>query len=92
MEMIDILCCDMYKKNLVSSTFTWWISYDYKSLEYCPSYDGRLYIVIPASYYFEWEHFKSADGKTKTGGKYAIQPKSMTGCLSYFQKKELMTG
>ena len=44
MEMIDILCCDMYKKNLVSSTFTWWISYDYKSLEYCPSYDGRLSI------------------------------------------------
>ncbi|MCI6919938.1 MAG: hypothetical protein MR817_05445 [Lachnospiraceae bacterium] len=44
MEMIDILCCDMYKKNIVSSTFTWWISYDYKSLEYYPSYDGRLSI------------------------------------------------
>ncbi|SFG70446.1 DinB/UmuC family translesion DNA polymerase [Oribacterium sp. WCC10] len=42
MEMIDILCCDMYKKNLVSSKFTWWISYDYKSLEYFPYYDGRL--------------------------------------------------
>ncbi|MCR4903152.1 MAG: DNA methylase [Butyrivibrio sp.] len=44
MEMIDILCCDMYRKNLVASTFTWWISYDYKSLEYFPSYDGRLSI------------------------------------------------
>ena len=44
MEMIDILCCDMYKKNLISSTFTWWISYDHKSLEYFPSYDGRLSI------------------------------------------------
>ena len=43
-EMIDILCCDMYKKNLVSSHFTWWISYDYKSLEYFPDYDGRLSI------------------------------------------------
>lgn len=43
-EMIDILCCDMYKKNLVSSRFTWWISYDYKSLEYCPEYDGKLSI------------------------------------------------
>ncbi|SFG21978.1 Y-family DNA polymerase [Oribacterium sp. WCC10] len=42
MEMIDILCCDMYRKNLVSSKFTWWISYDYKSLEYFPYYDGRL--------------------------------------------------
>ena len=43
-EMIDVLCCDMYKKNLVSSRFTWWVSYDYKSLEYFPAYDGRLSI------------------------------------------------
>ncbi len=43
-EMIDVLCCDMYKKNLVSSRFTWWVSYDYKSLEYFPEYDGRLSI------------------------------------------------
>ena len=41
-EMIDSLCCDMYKKTLVSSRFTWWISYDYKSLEHCPGYDGKL--------------------------------------------------
>ena len=34
--------------------------------------------IIPASYYFEWEHFKSTDGKTKTSDKYAIQP---TGCI-----------
>lgn len=34
--------------------------------------------IIPASYYFEWEHFKSTDGKTKTGDKYAFQP---TGCI-----------
>ena len=43
-EMIDVLCCDMYKKGLVSSRFTWWVSYDYKSLEYFPNYDGRLSI------------------------------------------------
>ena len=30
--------------------------------------------IIPASYYFEWEHFKGPDGKQKTGAKYAIQP------------------
>ena len=30
--------------------------------------------IIPASYYFEWNHFKSPDGKVKTGDKYAIQP------------------
>ncbi len=34
--------------------------------------------IVPASYYFEWEHFKSPDGKTKTGDKYAIQPEGLT--------------
>lgn len=34
--------------------------------------------IIPASYYFEWEHFKSVDGKVKTGDKYAIQPRGCT--------------
>ena len=30
--------------------------------------------VIPSSYYYEWEHFTSSDGRTKTGDKYLIQP------------------
>lgn len=34
--------------------------------------------IVPASYYFEWEHFKSPDGKAKTGDKYAIQPEGLT--------------
>lgn len=41
-EMIDVLCCDMYKKNLISKIYTWWVSYDYKSLEHLPYYDGPL--------------------------------------------------
>ena len=43
-EMIEGLCADMFMKNLVSPAFTWWVSYDYKSLEACPSYDGPLTI------------------------------------------------
>ena len=35
--------------------------------------------IIPASYYFEWQHFKSPDGKKRTGDKFIIQP---TGCTS----------
>ena len=31
--------------------------------------------VIPASYYFEWEHIAMPGGRTRTGKKYAIQPK-----------------
>ena len=34
--------------------------------------------IIPASYYFEWEHFISLDGRKKTGQKYAIQPAGST--------------
>ena len=41
--------------------------------------------IIPASYYYEWEHFKSPDGKVKTGDKYAIQPigSTVTWLCSY---------
>ena len=31
--------------------------------------------IIPASYYFEWEHYKNSNGTTKIGDKYMIQPK-----------------
>ena len=44
LEMVDVLCADMYRKNLVSRIFTWWISFDWKSLEECPEYDGPLVI------------------------------------------------
>ena len=30
--------------------------------------------VIPASWYYEWEHLTSPSGKVKTGEKYAIMP------------------
>ena len=30
--------------------------------------------VIPASYYFEWEHLTTASGKKKTREKFRIQP------------------
>ena len=36
--------------------------------------------IVPATYYFEWEHLIRNDGKTATGDKYMIRPKdsSMT--------------
>ena len=33
--------------------------------------------IVPASWYFEWEHIVGNDGKKRTGAKYLIQPK---GC------------
>ena len=46
--------------------------------------------IIPTSYYFEWEHFKRPDGKTKTGDKYAIQPEgsSVTYLAGLYQLQE----
>ena len=41
-EMIEILVNDMFAKNLVTKACTWWMSYDYKSLEACPGYDGPV--------------------------------------------------
>ena len=43
-EMAEVLCTDMFAKNLVTQACTWWVSYDYKSLEACPGYDGPLSI------------------------------------------------
>ena len=41
-EMIDSLCADMFMKKLAAAGFSWWVSYDYKSLEACPGYDGPV--------------------------------------------------
>ncbi|MCR5369313.1 MAG: hypothetical protein K6E83_01215, partial [Clostridium sp.] len=42
LEMIETLCADMLRKRLAAPSFTWWVSYDWKSLEACPGYDGPL--------------------------------------------------
>ena len=34
--------------------------------------------IIPASWYYEWEHIPLTNGKTKTGDKYAIQPRGQS--------------
>ena len=41
-EMIDVLCGRMFAKHLQASTFTWWVSYDWKSLEKDPYYSGPV--------------------------------------------------
>ena len=41
-EMADGLCMDLFAKRLRSRCFSWWLSYDYKSLDFCPAYTGPL--------------------------------------------------
>ena len=44
LEMAELLCTDMFSRRIVAKTCSWWVSYDYKSLEYCPGYDGPVSI------------------------------------------------
>ena len=39
---------------------------------------ARHRCIVPASWYFEWEHLTGNDGKKRTGEKYMIQPKDST--------------
>ena len=41
-EMVEALCTDLFAKNLVTKRCTWWVSYDHKSLEECPDYEGPV--------------------------------------------------
>ena len=41
-EMLDMLCADLFIKNLTTPALTWWVSYDYKSLEANPNYSGPV--------------------------------------------------
>lgn len=46
--------------------------------------------IIPASWYYEWEHTKTTTGKVKTGDKYAIQPRGekMTWLCGLYRMEE----
>ena len=41
-EMLELLCADLFSKNLTTPALTWWVSYDYKSLETHPLYAGPV--------------------------------------------------
>ncbi|MBQ9061900.1 MAG: DNA methylase [Eubacterium sp.] len=59
-EMIEVLCMDLFAKNLVTKGCTWWVSYDYKSLETCPGYEGPV-----VSDFYGRLHPKHSNGTVK---------------------------
>ena len=40
--MLELLCADLFSKNLTTPALNWWVSYDYKSLEAHPLYSGPV--------------------------------------------------
>ena len=46
--------------------------------------------IVPASWYFEWEHLQGNDGRKHIGGKYMIQPRdsSMTWLCGLYRIEE----
>ena len=46
-EMVEGLCDDLFLKGLLARTFSWWVSYDFRSLEEVPGYAGP---VVPDFY------------------------------------------
>ena len=61
-EMVEVLCNDMFAKSLVTRTCTWWVSYDYRSMEACPNYDGPVSID-----FYGRIHPKYSGGTVKIG-------------------------
>ena len=43
-EMTDELCARMFRRQLLSGIYTWWVSYDWRSLEVCPQYEGQVVV------------------------------------------------
>ena len=41
-EMLELLCADLFTKQLTTPAVSWWVSYDYKSLELHPLYSGPV--------------------------------------------------
>ena len=80
--MIDELCSHMFQKELLSDTYTWWVSYDYRSLEEVPYYNGPLTLD-----YYGRLHPKPSKGtvriKENTNSVYTVKEQM----LSAFDKK-----
>ena len=81
-EMIEVLCTDLFAKRLVSGAFSWWVSYDYKSMEHCPDYDGPISID-----YFGRVHPKHAGGVARVQGETNSIRAAVAAMLPQFDQK-----
>lgn len=81
-EMTDVLCCDMFSRSLLSSSYSWWTSYDYRSLEKVPSYSGPLTVD-----FYGRLHPKPAKGTVKFRAETNLASEVGPALLSQFDTK-----
>ena len=81
-EMVDGLCCDMFIKNIVAEAFAWWVSYDWRSLEVCPEYDGPVAID-----FYGRLHPKHSGGTARLREKTNSFDQISSALLAQFDKK-----
>ncbi|MBQ8160790.1 MAG: DNA methylase [Clostridia bacterium] len=60
-EMIEDLCASMFDRRLIARKFSWWVSYDWKSMEAAPGYDGPVCVD-----FYGRIHPKHHNGTVKT--------------------------
>ena len=56
-EMIDLLAMELFEQDFTTKSLTFWVSFDPKSLEVCPHYDGPVSID-----FYGREHPKHVNG------------------------------
>ncbi len=81
-EMLELLCADLFTKDLTASALSWWVSYDYKSLELHPFYTGP----VKEDFYGRLHPCHSGGSvrlRTRTNALSAIAP----AVLGAFEKK-----
>ncbi len=81
-EMIEALCTDLFAKHLVSTSFSWWVSYDFKSLEVCPEFDGPVSLD-----FYGRLHPVHIQGIVQTSGPTNSFPAVREAVLSSFDRK-----
>lgn len=81
-EMVEMLCSDMFAHNTVARSFTWWVSYDYKSLEECPNYEGP---IVPD--FYGRLHPKHSNGTVRMREKTNSFQTVVRALLSSFDQK-----
>ena len=81
-EMVETLCTELFAKRLVSGAFSWWVSYDYKSLEHCPGYDGPL-----SQDYYGRLHPKHGGGIVRTACETNSIREAVAALLPDFDRK-----